>query len=56
MNHVNLSSLIPVVLGYVSGNYLYQSWQDIPNWDTANERTFFQLGMAAVIIIYIKLK
>lgn len=53
---MSVSNLIAPILGFISGNYIYQFMQDTPDWSVANDRAFFQLGMAAIIIIYIKLQ
>ena len=39
---------VPLGIGLMIGNFLYQAFQTNPNWEQAADRSFFQL--AALLI------
>lgn len=39
-----------VVAGVLAGNFVYQLMQDKPDYDTAFERSYFQLVMALCVL------
>jgi len=43
-------------IGFLSGNYLYQYMQDVPDYMLATERTWFQAFAMLFTVLYLKLK
>ena len=45
---------MPVVLGIVLANFVYQLFLIDPNWAVAFERSFFQCTAIACYVLYLK--
>ncbi len=49
----NFSDCFMVFIGLTGGNFLYQFFQDNPNYFLATERSYFQLSAILIVLIVI---
>jgi len=54
--HMILNTAYGVVLGMICANFLWQFLSGRRNWQTATERSFFQLVAIAIFIVAIALQ
>ena len=52
---IRLKRLLPgisLAAGMTAGNFIYQAWQDAPNYRAATDRSFFQaIAVGAAIFV-----